>query len=52
MPNLPLNLIKIPFGKAIIEEPIKIQNAQNAINALKDELEQKLLPLFQTKIQN
>lgn len=45
-----LNQISVPFGRAIFEQPIQVQNAIDAINSLKDELETGLLPLIQTQV--
>ena len=42
-----LSQITDPFGKAIFTQPIQIQNAIDAINNLKTELETGLLPLVQ-----
>lgn len=45
-----LNNITDPFGKAIFTQPVQVQNAIDAINALKSELEDGLLPLVQLKV--
>lgn len=45
-----LNNISVPFGLAIYTQPIQVQNAIDAINSLKDELETGLLPLVQLHI--
>ncbi|MGL5889470.1 MAG: hypothetical protein ACRC3B_06275, partial [Bacteroidia bacterium] len=42
-----LNAITIPFGQAIIQQPVQVQNAINAINDLKAVLENDLLPYVQ-----
>lgn len=42
-----LNNITVPFGQAIYTQPLQVQAAVDAINALKDELENNLLPLVQ-----
>lgn len=42
-----LNNITLPFGQAIIQQPVQVQNAIDAINDLKDTLEGELLPLVQ-----
>lgn len=39
-----------PFGKAIFTQPIQVQAAIDAINALKTELEEGLLPLVQLQV--
>jgi predicted lipoprotein len=36
-----------PFGEAITSQPIQVQNAIDAINSLKDGLEEELLPFIQ-----
>jgi putative iron-regulated protein len=36
-----------PFGEAIISQPIQVQNVVDAINELKDALEEQLLPFVQ-----
>lgn len=45
-----LKNITLPFGEAIHQQPIQVQNAIDAINALKTELENNLLPLIQLHI--
>jgi putative iron-regulated protein len=45
-----LNNITVPFGQAIISQPIQITNAQNAINDLKTTLENDLLPFIKTTV--
>ncbi len=45
-----LQNITVPFGLAIYTQPIQVQNAIDAINNLKDELETGLLPLVQLHI--
>lgn len=47
-----LNNISVPFGLAIYTQPIQVQNAIDAINSLKDELESGLLPLVQLHIKS
>lgn len=42
-----LNAITVPFGQAITQQPVQVQNAINAINALKQVLENDLLPYVQ-----
>ena len=42
-----LGNVSIPFGEAIISQPIQVQNAVDAINDLKDMLEEQLLPYVQ-----
>ena len=42
-----LDQITLPFGRAIFEQPIQVQLAIDAINQLKIELEEGLLPLIQ-----
>lgn len=42
-----LNNITVPFGQAITQQPVQIQNAINAINDLKATLENDLLPFVQ-----
>ena len=42
-----LNTVTVPFGEAIISQPLQVQNAIDAINALKTTLEEKLLPFVQ-----
>lgn len=42
-----LGSIEKPFGEAIIEEPVQVQNAIDAINALKVVLDEKLVPFIQ-----
>lgn len=42
-----LNTISVPFGDAITSQPLQVQNAIDAINALKSTLEEKLLPFVQ-----
>lgn len=43
-----LGSITVPFGEAIISQPVQVQNAINAIDALKTTLEEKLLPFVQS----
>lgn len=45
-----LDNINTSFGEAIINSPIQVQNAIDAINELKNELETGLLPFVQTYI--
>lgn len=45
-----LGQITDPFGKAIFTQPIQVQNAVDAINDLKTELETGLLPLVQVHV--
>jgi putative iron-regulated protein len=45
-----LNNITVPFGQAIISQPIQITNAQNAINDLKTTLENDLLSFIKTAV--
>jgi len=45
-----LNNITDPFGRAIHTQPIQVQNAVDAINVLKNELEDGLLPFIQLNI--
>ena len=45
-----LNNISVPFGEAIITQPIQVQNAIDAINELKTILEEELLPLVQQHV--
>ncbi len=47
-----LNNITMPFGEAIHLQPIQVQNAIDAINDLKNELETNLLPLIQLHIKS
>ena len=47
-----LNNITLPFGEAIHLQPIQVQNAIDAINALKNEMETNLLPLIQLHIKS
>ena len=42
--------ITLPFGRAIFEQPVQIENAQKAINELKDYMEGDLLKYVQTNI--
>lgn len=42
-----LNAITVPFGQAISQQPVQVQNAINAINAIKQVLEDDLLPFVQ-----
>ncbi len=44
---LALSNVKGPFSEAIIHQPIQVQNAIEAINDLKGELEGKLIPYIQ-----
>jgi predicted lipoprotein len=46
-----LGNITDPFGAAIFSQPVQITNAQNAINELKDVLENDLMTLVQQKVQ-
>lgn len=41
-----LNAITVPFGEAIITQPVQIKNAQSTIRDLMDELEINLLPFI------
>ncbi len=45
-----LGQITDPFGRAIFTQPIQVQNAVDAINDLKTELETGLLPLIQVHV--
>ncbi len=45
-----LSSLKGPFSVAILEQPIQVQNAIDAINALKIELEEKLIPYIQLNV--
>lgn len=45
-----LGQITDPFGRAIFTQPIQVQNAVDAINDLKTELETGLLPLVQVHV--
>ena len=45
-----LNGITVPFGQAIISQPVQVGNAQNAINDLKDVLENDLMTFVQANI--
>lgn len=45
-----LDQITVPFGQAITAQPIQVQNAIDAINSLKDVLEEKLLPFVQQRV--
>ena len=47
-----LNAITVPFGTAIITQPVQVQQAQQAINELKDVLEDDLINLVNTKIRD
>lgn len=42
-----LGNVTVPFGDAITAQPIQVQNAIDAINELKDALEEQLLPFVQ-----
>lgn len=42
-----LDNIDLPFGEAIIEEPVQVQNAVSAIQDLQEVLEDKLYPFIQ-----
>jgi putative iron-regulated protein len=42
-----LNNITVPFGQAIISQPMQVTNAKNAINDLEETLENDLLPFVQ-----
>ncbi|MFN0030894.1 MAG: imelysin family protein [Flavobacteriales bacterium] len=46
-----LNNITVPFGQAIIDQPIQVQLAIDAINTLAETLETELLPLLQMHVQ-
>lgn len=46
-----LGSITVPFGRAITEQPVQVQQAINAINALATTLDQQLKPLVQQHIQ-
>ena len=45
-----LSAIKGSFSAAIIDQPIQVQNAIDAINDLKEELESKLIPYIQLNV--
>jgi putative iron-regulated protein len=45
-----LNNITLPFGQAIISQPVQVTNAQTAINSLKETLENDLFTLVHTHI--
>jgi predicted lipoprotein len=45
-----LSTVKNPFSEAIINQPIQVQNAIDAINELKNELEEKLIPYIQLNV--
>ncbi len=40
----------MPFGQAIIDQPVQVQQAIDAINALAATLNDELLPLVQTHV--
>ncbi len=42
-----LQNITVPFGQAITEQPTQVQNAMDAVNDLKTEIEDELLPFIQ-----
>jgi len=42
-----LGQINVPFGEAIFDQSVQVENAMNAINDLKTTLEEKLLPFVQ-----
>ncbi len=42
-----LNTITVPFGQAITQQPVQVQNCINSINELKDAIELDLLPFVQ-----
>jgi putative iron-regulated protein len=42
--------ITVPFGEAIVSQPVQVQNTINAINSLQEVLETKLLPLVQQRV--
>jgi len=46
-----LQNITVPFGQAIISQPTQVQNAIDAINDLKDEIESNLFPFVQNVTQ-
>lgn len=45
-----LQNISLPFGEAIIQQPIQVQQAQAAINDLRSALENDLMPFIQAKV--
>ncbi len=45
-----LGTITVPFGQAIIEQPVQVQQAIDAINALATTLNDELMPLVQQHI--
>jgi putative iron-regulated protein len=45
-----LDAITVPFGQAILSQPIQVQNAINAIDDLKNTLETELLPFVQLHV--
>ncbi|MBL7952585.1 MAG: hypothetical protein JNM62_12800 [Flavobacteriales bacterium] len=45
-----LNNITVPFGQAITEQPVQVQQAIDAINALATTLNDELLPLVQQHV--
>jgi putative iron-regulated protein len=45
-----LNAITVPFGEAIFEQPVQVQNAIDAIHGLKEVLENQLKPYVMTQI--
>jgi hypothetical protein len=42
-----LGNITVPFGQAITEQSVQVENAMTAINGLKTVIEEKLLPFVQ-----
>jgi putative iron-regulated protein len=42
-----LNTVTVPFGQAITQQPVQVQNCINAINDLKTTIENDLLPFVQ-----
>lgn len=45
-----LGTITVPFGQAILEQPVQVQQAVDAINALAATLNEELLPLVQLHV--
>ncbi len=45
-----LGAISVPFGQAIIDQPVQVQQAVDAINALASTLNDELLPLVQQHV--
>ena len=45
-----LGTITVPFGQAIIEQPVQVHQAIDAINALSQTLDNDLLPLVQQQV--